>query len=153
MAYATLDDVRGAGAQVTLNATSKPTDSQAQRMIDDTASEIDVRLAGAGYAVPVGSPAEAVGWLRFVNVYGALAAILKSKFPDATGEGETPAYAFWEKRYQDALDDISGGVISFPGTPTGTGFVTPSTYYTRNPDQHEVIGDIAEPSFTTGKVF
>lgn len=152
-AYATLADVQGSGAQIVLNATSKPTDTQAQKIIDDTAAEINVRLGGAGYAVPVVTPTEAVQWLGFVNVYGALAAILKSKFPDATGEGDTPAYAFWEKRYQDALDDISNGVISFPTTPTGTGHITPSTYFTRNPDEEEFLGEIAEPMFKKSDVY
>jgi len=152
-AYATLDDVRGLIGQFTIDATSKPTATQAQVIVDDTADEIDVRLAGAGFLVPVTAPAYFLDWLGLLNGYGAAAAILKSKLPDATGQGDTPAYAFWEARYQAGLDDISSGTVGIPDAATGTGLILPSTYFTRNPDVEEATGAIAEPMFTIGKVY
>lgn len=156
MAYAVIADVQGLMAQHTLTATSKPTLTQATAITNDTSDEIDARLAAVGVVTPVTTPASFLRALALLNAYGAAAAILKSMFPDAVGPGDTPAYAFWEKRYQDGLDAISagadGGVIP-PAVPDSLEAVRPSTYFTRNPDEEEFLGDIAEPMFKKGDEF
>ncbi len=153
MAYATLDEVRALMAQFTIGATSTPSVTQAQAIVDETSDEIDMRLSAAGVAIPATAPAGFLSFLGRLNAYGATAAILKSMFPGATGAAETPAYAFWEKRYLAGIKAIVDGTAIPPDAPTGSGTVNPSTYFTRNPDAEEDLGDIAEPRFKVSKVF
>ena len=153
MAYAVRTDVEGLIAQFTLDANSKPTQTQADTLIDDTGDEIDVVLSSAGVAVPVTTPTYFKEALKFLNAYGAAAAILRAMFPDATGSGETPAYAFWEARYKAGLKGLKDGSHIPPGVTRSAGYVPPSTYLTRNPDEEEDLGDIAEPQFKVGQVF
>ncbi|KKL13739.1 hypothetical protein LCGC14_2522730, partial [marine sediment metagenome] len=143
MAYADLDDVQGLIAKWPIGTTTTPTMTQATAIINDVSFEIDAALSANGIAVPVTTPAWFVSWLSLANQYGAAAAILKSMFPGATGPDETPAYAFWESRYQKALKGIKDGSLIPPGQ-ANEATVAPSTYLTRNPDTEEDLGDIAE---------
>jgi hypothetical protein len=154
MPYAVLADVQGLVAQFAISASSVPNSTQVTTIIDDTSDEIDVRLAAAGYTAPATAPPYFLDWLGHLNAYGAAAAVLKSAFPDATGPGDTPAYAFWEARYQAGLKAITDGT-AIPDGVVGSSpnVITPSTYFTRNPEADEAIGAIAEPAFTRRKVF
>jgi len=154
MAYAASSDVQELIAQFTISGTSKPTSTQLTDIIAQIAGEIDTVLGARGITVPVTTPAHFLVRLEALNAYGAAAGTLKSMFPDATGADETPAYAFWERRYRDGLAELKDGT----GIPDGVigstaGYVAPSTYLTRNPDVEEDLGDIAEPFFTRSKVF
>lgn len=155
MAYAVIADVQDLIAQFPLSTTSTPTTAQATTIMNDTANEIDMRLSRAGVTTPVTTPAAFLRALALLNAYGTAAAVLKSMFPAATGPGETPAYAFWEKRYQDGLAAISDGSFLPDDVVVvgSSGLVEPSTYLTRNPDSEEDTGVIAEPMFKIGKVF
>ena len=153
MPYAELSDVQALLAKFTVGGTTKPTITQATAMISDVSLEVDAALAGAGFAVPVTTPTWFVNYLGLINQYGAAAAILKSMFSDSSGPDETPAYAFWESRYQKALKALRDGSAIPPGLAAGSAQVTPSTYFTRNPDEEEDLGDIAEPFFKRSTVF
>lgn len=153
MAYATMVDVQDLIAQFPITASSAPTTTQATLIMTDTSAEIDARLSAAGVTVPVTAPASYLRALALLNSYGAAAAILKSMFPAAVGPGETPAYAFWEKRYQDGLAALSGGTSVPPDVTDNLNFVLPSTYLTVNPDAEYELGDIAEPLFPLSKVY
>lgn len=153
MAYAVQADVEGLIAQWTLSATSKPTSTQVGVIITDVSNEIDSLLAGLGYTVPVTAPSYFLDWLGILNAYGAAAAVLKSMFPDAAGPGETPAYAFWESRYKAGLGRLKDGSAIPAGLARSSKSLVPSTYFTRNPDEDEDLGDIAEPRIKMDKVF
>ena len=155
MAYAALSDVQGLVAKFTISASTKPTDTQAGVIITDVSAEIDSVIAGAGYAVPVTTPSWFVDYLGLVNQYGAAAAILKAMFPEAAGSADTvPAvYQFWESRYQRAMKALRDGSAIPAGLAASSAQVTPSTYFTRNPDEEEDLGDIAEPFFKRSTVF
>lgn len=153
MAYAIEADLQELIAQFPLSASSKPTDAQATLIINDTSDEINARLSAAGVATPVATPASFLRALALLNAYGAAAAVLKSMFPDAVGPGDTPAYAFWEKRYQDGLLAIANGSMVPAAVAANVDSVMPSTYLTRNPDSEEDTGIIAEPLFKIGKVY
>ncbi len=153
MPYAELSDVQALLAKFSIGGTTKPTVTQATAIIRDVSAEVDAALAGAGFAVPVTAPAWFVNYLGLVNQYGAASAILKAMFPDVSGPDETPAYAFWESRYQKALAALRNGSAIPPGLAAGSAQVTPSTYFTRNPDEEEDLGEIAEPFFKRSTVF
>lgn len=153
MPYASIEDVKGAMAKWTLDANSKPTENEAISMIRDVSLEIDAVLGGIGLATPATAPPEFVVSLKLLNQYGATARILRSMFPDAAGPGETPAYAFWERNYDDGIKALKKGEGIPSGVATTASLVKPQTYLTRNPDKEETLGDIAEPFFKAGKEF
>ena len=155
MAYAVIADVQALLPKFTLGAATKPTSTQATAIINDVSVEIDAALAGAGYAVPVTTPTWFVDYLGLVNQYGAAAAILKAMFPEAAAASDDTIaiYTFWEARYQKALKSLRDGSTIPAGLAAGSAQVKPSTYFTRNPDEEEDLGDIAEPFFKRGTVF
>lgn len=117
MSYATTVTVQGAMAKFVISGSTQPTSTQVQAMIDGIAAEINSHLASVGYTVPVTTPDYFLAYLGELNTWGAVASVLKSMFPSATGPAETPAYAFWEKRYQAGLTDIDKRVITSPTSP------------------------------------
>jgi hypothetical protein len=94
--------------------------------------------------------------LQYIGVAGVAARALRTMFPDATGAGETPAHADYQKIFDDGLAGLKDGTL-IPDDPavvgSTSGYVAPSTYFTRNPDAEEELGEIAEPFFSRGKVF
>lgn len=147
-AYSTVGKCAGRMAQYGgLSASTHPTVDEATDILEDIASQINAVLASKGLSVPVTAPAQFVTFLGAVNTWGAVAEILKSRFPDATGPGETPAYALFERRYQDALKGLADGSL-IPSDVGRSEAAKPSTYFTRNPDTDEDLGANAEPLFT-----
>ena len=155
MAYAVLADVQALFPKFTVGAATKPTDTQAGVIITDVSAEIDSVIAGAGYAVPVTAPAWFLDALKLLNAYGAAAAVLRSMFPDRAGAGEASAALeiFYAAQYNRGLRRLASGESIPPGLAAGAAQVTPSTYFTRNPDEEEDLGDIAEPFFKRSTVF
>ena len=152
MSYCQLSDVSSLIARFGVNVSSTPTSTQAQAINNDVGYELDVAIEGAGFLTPITDVK--FGWyLLALNAYGSAAAILKSMFPDAKGPGETPAYAFWEARYQLGLKGVKDGTLIPPGLPRNARFVAPVTYLTLNPDQDSSLGANADPTFTVSKVF
>jgi len=153
MAYSTSTIIQGLLAQFTLGASSKPTDTQIGTIIAEVDADLNVALAGQGIVVPVTTPAYYVTWLEGVSAAGSAARVLKSMFPNTTGAGETPAYAFWQKIYTDALAGIKSGAMIPPDAISGGTRFAPTTYFTRNPDEEEDLGIISEPFFHRGRPF
>ena len=156
MSYALLARVQGMIATITIDASSVPTSTQATQMIDDVSDEIDAVLGGVGVSVPVTAPSWFLNRLALLNSYGAAAMILKSAYPEASGPGENPAYAFWESRYKEGLKAIRSGQ-DVPASLITSGEnqgMQPSSYFTRNPDEEEELGDLEGASlFKIGQVF
>ena len=153
MAYATEADVEALMAQVTISATTSLTSTELAIIIDDVAGEIDTALASQDVVVPVTAPTYVLNWLEGVNSMGATARALRSLFPDVAGMGEQPAFAFWQRLYDNALKGIRDGSMIPPDLARSDTSVAPSTYLTRNPDDELDLGDIAEPFFKVGQVF
>lgn len=154
MTYAALSDLQGSLAYLTIGASSVPTSTQVGVILDDISDEIDTVLAGQGMAPPITAPDYFVGRLKRLNVYGAAAAVLKSFFPEARGQGENPAYAFWEARYRDGLKALRSGADIPSSITESKANLQPSGYFTRNPDAEEVLGSLAGDSmFKVGQQF
>lgn len=155
MAYAVIADINRLIAKFAPTATSAPTLTQATELITEIDNEVNVALSSVGVNVPVTAPAYFLDWLGLAVAYGAAAAILKSMFPQSAGTSDAnPSIpAFWERRYRDALKQIRSG-DAIPDEITAGGlYAAPSTYFTRNPDEEEDLGNIAEPTFKAGMVF
>jgi hypothetical protein len=158
MAYTTEVEVEALVANAgDFGAATKPTSDQLTVIIDEIASEINTHLAARGITVPFvssgsGEQDEFATFLSAVNAWGATASALKSRYPDVFGPGEIPAYAFWEKKYQAALDDIDEGVGIPTSVASSAAIASPSTMNTRNPDENEDLGLRANPSFLRSMV-
>lgn len=155
MAYAAISDIQGLMAKFTIGASTKPTTTQVTTIITQVSAEIDSVIAGAGYAVPVMAPAWFLDALKILNGYGAASAVLRSMFPEKSGAGEAAVAmeSYYATQYQRGLKRLETGAAIPPDLATGTAQVTPSTYFTRNPDAEEDLGDIAEPFFKRDTVF
>lgn len=153
MAYTSTAQVQGLIGAFTISDTSVPSLTQVNSIIDSISDEIDSVLAGIGFTVPVSTPDYFTRRLALLNAYGVAAAVLKSAFPEARGPGENPAYAFWETRYRDGIKALRSEQ-DIPSTSAATGSGTPSSYFLRNPDEEEVLGDLAGASqFKIGDVW
>ena len=154
MAYAAIGDVTARMAKFTVSSTTKPTTAQVTEFLDDISGEIDVHLAAKGCTVPATTPVYFMDWLKGVCANGTAALALKSMFPDAYGPAETPAYKFFESMYTSALESIDDGMAIPPDLITGVGYVAPSTYLTRNSEEDEDLGTLANKfMFPVDKVF
>lgn len=159
MAYTTETEVEGlvVNAGDGFDATSAPTTAQLAVISDEIASEMDAHLSARGLSVPFVSDGSGeqdafATFLSAVNAWGAAASALKSRFPDALGPGETPAYAFWEKKYQQALDDIDAGIAVPSSVSSSASIAAPSTMNTKYPDEDADLGARANPSFRRSMV-
>lgn len=153
MAYATTTDVNAVLGDHAAASDTIPTITQLGLMIDGISSQIDTILKSQGVSsVPVSSSTDSTfaTYLVEVNKWGAAAEFLKGMFPEATGPGENPAFAFWQKKYDDVLKMWTDAGITSPsqGIPTdllgGPGDADPSSYFTRNPNEEEILGDLQE---------
>jgi len=156
MTYATTAEVQGAIAKFVIGATTKPSTTQLTVTLSEVEGYIDTVLSAKGITVPVTGPAHFVSALESISVAGIAARVLKSMFPDAVGADETPAYAYWQRLFDDGIRALIDGSL-IPDDPlvigATSGYVAPSTYLTRNPETEEDLGTIAEPLFKIGTVF
>ena len=76
MAYANPTIVYGRDTGFTFTATSRPSTSDVERFLEDTAVELDGILRGQGYLLPVPTTATgALALLESYNAHGALAMV------------------------------------------------------------------------------
>ena len=123
-----------------LSATTSPTLTEAATIHEGISADVDAAVVMGGLAVPVTTPAALVSWLGAVEAWGTCAEILKTRFQDLSGVNSEGAWTFFEKRYQDAIAQIRAGNAA---TLAGAG-CEPASYYTRNPDTDEDLGDLSD---------
>ncbi len=87
MAYADITQTQSY-LSLALSATSQPTLTQAQGILDDRAAEIDSALGSRGYSVPITSPAWFVADLAVLNAKGAAADCILQANPAFTTKGD-----------------------------------------------------------------
>lgn len=151
MAYADTEQVNGSLGPHPATAGTAPTLTDLEGIIDGIAAQIDTVLQSAGVAtVPVTSAVNSAfhAYLVQVNVWGAAAEHLQAAFPEATGPGENPAYAFFERRYREALAAFRKGQDIPAALLGGSNDPAPSSYFTRNPEEEEKLGDLAGAHLT-----
>ena len=147
MAYTTTALVNDILGPHQATSSTVPTVTELGAIIDGVASQVDVVLKSAGVAtVPVTGSMDSTffTFLAEVNKWGAAAEFLKAIFPEATGPGESTAFGFWQKKYDDTLKAWRDGKDIPAGLLGGSNDVSPSSYFTRNLNDEEVLGDLAE---------
>lgn len=153
MAYATEVRVEALMGQFPISDSSKPTTTQVAVIIGQVDALVDAALATQGLTVPVTAPAYFLEFVTGWSTNGVVAQVLRSGFPDVIGPGEQPAFRYWQRLFDDVMVGIkSGDLIPADAVRAGI-FVAPSTYLTRNPDENEDLGDIAEPLFKRDTIF
>ena len=146
MKYTTLSAVLlRLGKNGDLTSSTSPTLTEAATIHEGISADVDAALAMGGSSVPVTSPTALVSWLGAVEAWGACAEILKVRFQDISGVNTEGAWSFYEKRYADSLEQIRKGNAA---TLAGDG-VRPQTYFTRNPDEDEDLGDMVDGTVLT----
>lgn len=123
-----------------LTASTTPTLTEAATLHEWIAADVNAALAVGGITPPVTTPAALVSWLGKVEADGLASTVLKVRFQDLSGVNSEGAWSFYEKRYQDALTLIRAGQAA---TLAGAG-CEPASYYTRNPDEDEDLGDLSD---------
>ena len=129
-----------------------PTVTELGTMIDGVASHIDTVLLGAGISVvPVLSSHNSTFFtlLAEVNKWGAAAEFLNAMFPEASGLGDSGAGGRWQKKFDTIIKAWMEGKSIPSSLLGGSNDVSPSSYFTRNPDVEEVLGDLAQASDRT----
>ena len=122
------------------------TDGQMDSFRDETSAQINVVLESVGVAVvPVTDHAAFQTYLGAVEAWGTAAQVLKAMFPEAMGPGEQPAYAFWDRKYRDALVSLSRSQ-HIPPNLFGEDRPVPSSYFTKHPEDEAQMGALAGAS-------
>jgi len=140
MAYCTIEDVQIFAAKFPLSASTTPTSTQVETLIDLTAAQIDSVLLSKGYTVPVTTPAAFVESLRLLNAQGAEAMALMAQFPGGASKDSTPQYQAMLDLYQAGLEALRNGEmpssLGKSATSGGMGslYTSPSTNKSTYPD-------------------
>jgi len=109
MAYCTRAQLQGLMDQ-TFAATSSPTATEVEQMIDDVASEIDGVLRAAGYSTPV-TATNALPLLRRMNQFGAAPSAFHGS---ALTDTEPARVKYWREAYDAFLVRIRKGEQYLP---------------------------------------
>lgn len=128
-----------------LTSSTVPTLAEAAAIQDGITGQINAALAAAGLSTPVTSPSELVAWLASIEAYGLCAEVLKVRFQDASGVNSGASWAFFERRFDAGMDRLwaGKGLDELAGSTC-----MPQSYFTRNPDTVEDLGDLVAPPLT-----
>lgn len=144
MAYATTADVAARLGTFDLDASSQPTVTEAAALLDERSGLLDAVLSSVGVTTPVTAPASFLDALKGWEAAGATADALAIKFPDGTGAGSVEeTIAYWLKVWDDGIACLKDG-SAIPASVAKVAGGLPSSYLTRNPDEDEDIGELAE---------
>src|SRR3989442_1753931 len=124
MAYCTIGQVQELIARINQNAafsgSTAPTSTQVTDIMALVEAELDFHLAGAGFTVPITTPATLTAWLAFVQAEGSAARVLKSYAPESVtspnGGPVIPGYSYYEQLYQGAIKIIDNREVSLDGS-------------------------------------
>lgn len=121
MAYCTVSDLEAMMGQ-TFGASTKPTATEVQAAIDETAAELDGVAAAAGYAVPVTGTSSLLTMKR-LNQYGAA---VNAWHTGVIADDEPARVVYWREAYANFITRLRKGEQTLPDdTPTAspnTGF-------------------------------
>lgn len=149
--YTDVDKVNRILGPHAVSDTTPVTRESAELLVKAVQSEIDTELAmlGVTSALPFATVSPFRTYLGAIASWGVAAQILKASFPEATGPGESPAYAYWEKKYQEALEEVTEEdaikVLIGLGATTYLS-AQASGYFTRYGDDEAVVGNLAGAS-------
>lgn len=113
MGYCSESDVAALNAQRKYTATSKPTSSQVNTMIDHVAALMDARLGVLGFTVPVVSASKSLNLLKIINTLGAASMAEEAIYYDGS-EAQVvrkPKYQDLWQRYEAEMKRIEANPL------------------------------------------
>lgn len=122
MAYGTVAGVEALlpGMGSAYSSAAIPISAELQNWLDQGAAVINRKLAGAGWAAPVGSGAAVYPELTALNnLYAAAYAVQARGLDSVTGEGETRSDV-WLERFNTQLSDLCSSNLAGVGVTTAT---------------------------------
>jgi hypothetical protein len=150
MGYCSLDHVRTLLPAKTFDATSRPSESDVQVMIEAISAEVDGLIHGTyNVMVPVTQGPIALGYLKTLVGWGTagtveLASVGGVSGAGDSGPGDTPRRSYWQI-YQDRLKrllDTEKGVLADAPVATTRVNVRPlmQSFFTKNPTDDRDVG-------------
>ncbi len=135
MAYSTTEEVNRLLGPHKATVTTPVTIEDVDALRESVSYQIDAVLVAAGISsVPVTDETFS-NYLGTIESWGAAAHTLKALFPEAIGAGEQPAFAYWQKLFDDALENLPGLIPSaLMGARDNA-----SGYFTENPDEDVTV--------------
>ena len=143
MAYCTITDVQSLNPKRTYGATTTPSTTQVNSLIDLIYGQINTVLESQGYTTPVTEPASLVTALQLLNAQGAAAMSEMGMF-SAQEKGSTPHWKVLWEAYQDGLESLRKGQVPQSLGKGGDALNAGSLYTAADTDQD----DYPEPVFS-----
>jgi len=144
MAYSTTAEINRILGPHAVTATTPVTTTDVDALRATISGVIDGELSALGVStVPVAN-AVVMATLAGIESWGVTAQVLKALFPEATGPGEQPAFAYWQKLYDEAMKGLSKMVAGWAkgGLVTTTGAKVVSGYFTEHTEDEAELGDL-----------
>jgi hypothetical protein len=117
-AYCTLEEALSMAAELDITERTRPNLATSQVIVETIAHDINGILIGRGYTLPI-TDAYARDYLKSINQYGAVAAILRSKKLNDKGvSGDGGAATYYENKYREGLSNISNPDYNLLSTDT-----------------------------------
>ena len=142
MAYSTTDEVNRLLGPHAVTATTPVTTTDVDALRTAVSYRIDAVLRGAHVSTLPVVETNFKNYLATIEAWGVAAQVLKALFPEASGAGEQPAHAYWQKLFDNAMKDLPQlAPSSLLETET-----LASSYFTENPDEEAELGDLTGAS-------
>ncbi len=84
--------------------------------------------------------------VKRIEIAGAAASALAQMFPENTGPGSSTNRTYWQDIFSQQMKIWKEGKGIPAALLGGSNDVSPSSYFTKNPDQEQVLGDLAGAS-------
>ncbi len=143
MSYSTTEQVNRILGPHAVTATTPVTTSDVDALRSDVSYKIDAVLISEGASVPA-TDTTVTDYLGAMESWGVTAQVFKALFPEASGPGEQPAYAYWQSLFTDALSSLPKLVQGW----ANAGLITlrakrkASSYFTENKSEEADLGDL-----------
>jgi len=144
MSYSTTAEINRLLGPHAVTASTPVTTTDVDNMRATMADFIDGQLSSLGVSTVPVTNAIVMATLAGIESWGVTAQVLKALFPEAIGPGEQPAFAYWQKLYDNAMKDLSAMVVGWAkgGLVTATKVSEVSSYFTENTEEEADLGDL-----------
>ena len=102
--YASLDDLKSTIPQVRISSTSRPSEDEAQAILDSVEDELNVQLANLGYTVPITGPSSK-RMVKYMVLQETASRVIIEQLAGVRDPNELGA-GVMHKQYQDRLDAL-----------------------------------------------
>ena len=144
MSYSTTAEINRLLGPHAVTASTPVTTTDVDNMRASLSDFIDGELSALGVSTVPVTNAVVMATLAGIESWGVTAQVLKALFPEATGAGEQPAFAYWQKLYDEAMKELPEMVKGWAkgGLVIATKVSEVTSYFTENTDEEADLGDL-----------